>query len=311
MTSDLNFLGDASAPTGPAVPSAKEIQAMGVIGLDLGRSGRVSLMNQIGAFLHMPSGGWHGQAKLFKGNDIRLADLLQAMTREHTAKLMASNLQRAARFVQVNLMLAMVSAQREGHRSLTATGSTMINTYREGGLDFLEKLKSQLGLPHAVTATWKAAPAFVNIETNNTVYPELIPARDQMLAYSAVVAASFNHNFKASLRAEFGDQAAAASSAASRAAIIVWQAYSFLSPGGRPYDPKKALRDQLSQHFGHRSALGLLAHKARENHRRLSLDDILTDTSLNGLEWLRSAKTRAAETLFCECLLRRARQLMH
>jgi hypothetical protein len=93
--------------------------------------------------------------------------------------------------------------------------------------------------------------------------------------------------------------------------LLVWQAYTFLSPGGNPYDPRKKLREQIGQKFGHRSALGLYAHKAREGGRKPNLDDILTDkTLLVHLEWFHSAKTRAAETLFLELLLKRARQLL-
>jgi hypothetical protein len=43
---------------------------------------------------------------------------------------------------------------------------------------------------------------------------------------------------------------------------------------------------------------------------RSSLDDIVTDHTLDHLEWVRSAKTRAAETLFLERLLKRARELL-
>src|SRR5256885_14741857 len=78
--SPLTFsAGDANTPPGPAVPSVKEVQAMGVIGLDLRRAGRATLMNQVGDFLHIPRGGWHGQAKLFEGDDIRLRGLLVKM----------------------------------------------------------------------------------------------------------------------------------------------------------------------------------------------------------------------------------------
>ena len=63
--------------------------------------------------------------------------------------------------------------------------------------------------------------------------------------------------------------------------------------------------------FGHRSALSLYAHHARQQGRKPSLDDIVTDrTLLVSLEWFHSAKTRAAEALFMERLLKRARELL-
>ncbi len=310
MPNALTFSGDDSAPTGPAFPNPREVQAVGVLGLDLGRQGRVALMNQIGGFLGVPPGGWHGQARLFKGDDLRLVDLLGAMAKERTARLMAANLERAARYVQVNLMLAMVTAQREASRSLTATGRNPINTYHQGGLDFLDLQKRSLGLPGAITKGWTPAPSFLNGESNNYVHPERIPAQDQVLAYAATIAASFNHNFRASVRDEFGDPANVAFARASRFALIVWQAYAFVAPGGAHYDPLKPVRSQLGQKFGHRSALGYYAYRAKSEGRMPSLDDILTDHALDHLEWLRSAKTRAAETLFMERLLKCARELI-
>jgi hypothetical protein len=56
--------------------------------------------------------------------------------------------------------------------------------------------------------------------------------------------------------------------------------------------------------------LGYYARKARDDGRDPSLDDIVTDHRLDHLEWFRSAKTRAAETLFVERLLARARELL-
>lgn len=142
------------------------------------------------------------------------------------------------------------------------------------------------------------------------VYPEQIPAHDQMLAYAAQISASFRNNFEQNLRNEFGDQAQAALLDASRPALLIWQAYAFLAPGGGPFKPKVRLREQLGRPFGHRSALSYYAHEAKNASRPPSLDDIVTDHSLDHLEWVRSAKTRAAETLFLERLLKRARELL-
>ncbi|MES1208588.1 MAG: hypothetical protein ABUS79_21830 [Pseudomonadota bacterium] len=283
---------------------------MGALGLDLGRAGRVTLMNEIGMALGIPPGGWHGQARLFERDDIRLKNLFPMMVRARTAQLMAGNLERAVKYVQVNLMLVMVSAQREACRSLTATGDRFINTFHQGGLDFLDKLKAHLGLPASITDRWRPANPVVNTETGNEVYPEEIPSRDQLLAYGAAMSASFSHNFRSNLRAEFGKDADLALARASRSALLVWQAYAFLAPGGRPYDPKEPLRTQLNKHFGHRSALGFYAHRARNQGRSPRLDDVLTDHALEPLEWFHSSKTRAAEALFLGRLFVRARQIV-
>jgi hypothetical protein len=304
----LNFTGD-SAPSGPPVLSANEVQAMGVLGLDVGRAGRVALMDQIGATLAIPHGGWHGQARLFDGPDLRVRWLLGRLANPRQAKLVAANLARAGRYVHVNLMLATVSAARESDRSLTATGADMVETFNQGGLDYLWKQKNELGLPRTVTQTWQKGLIGVSPESHHTVYPAKIPAHDQLLAYAAQMAASFRLNFEANVRKELGDEAQSALASASRTALLVWQAYAFLAPGGGPYDPKKALREQLGMSFGHRSALSLYAQIARQQNRKPTLDDIVTDrTLLVHLEWCHSAKTRAAEALFMERLLKRVRE---
>lgn len=311
MAADLTTYStaDTDPPPGPAVPSAREVETMGVIGLDMGRGDRVRLMNHIGAVLGVPAGGFHGQARLFKGNEVRLLGLLLRLANERQAKRIAENMGRAASYVQVNSLLALVSAAREFDQSLTATGTEMINTFKQGGLDFLDQQKDRLGLPRTILRTWKPAVPLRNPETGNMVYPERIPAHDQMLAYAAQISASFRNNFEQNLRREFGDQAQAAL-AASRPALLIWQAYAFLAPGGNPFKPTVGLRQQLGRRFGHHSALAYYAHGAKNESRAPSLDDIVTDHSLDHLEWVRSSKTRAAETLFLEHLLKRARELL-
>lgn len=312
MTLDITTYSsaDVEASAGPAVPTAREIQALAVIGLDIGPTNRVVLMNRIAAVLGMPPGGWLGQARLFDGDDVRIRWLLGRLARPQQARVVAENVARAGRYVHGNLILAMVSAAREYDGSLTARGTALINTYHRGGLDFLEKQKAQLGLPRSVTRHWTPANPILNDETMNEVYPERIPAQDQLLAYAAQIASSYVHAFRHSLQLEVGEPAEAVLAAASRASLLVWQAYSFLAPGGTPYDPGKPLGHQLGQHFGSRSAIGYYGHLAKTEGRRVSLDDVLTNRGLDRLEWLRSAKTRAAETLFVERLLTSARDLL-
>lgn len=283
---------------------------MAVIGLDIGRADRAVLMNRIGAVLGMPAGGWLGQARLFDGHDVRIRWLLGRLAGPNQAKLVAENVARAGRYVHGNLILAMVSAAREYDGSLRARGTAMINTYHRGGLDFLEKQKARLGLPRSVTSRWMPGNPILNDETMNEVYPERIPAHDQLLAYAAQIASSYVHAFQYHLQREFGEQAGEALAGASRASLLVWRAYAFLAPGGIPYDPAKPLGHQLGQHFGSRSALGYYGHLAKGEGRDASLDDVLTDRGLDRLEWIHSAKTRAAETLFVERLLKAARDLL-
>src|SRR5216110_1647360 len=134
LTISITFSpSNAGAPSG--APSSQELEAMGILGIELGEEGRTTLMNQISAALGIPRGGWHGQAKLFEGGDVRLRGLLARLTNAHRAQLIADNLARAGRYVDVNLLLVLVSAAREYGGSLTATGTDTINTYHQGGLD--------------------------------------------------------------------------------------------------------------------------------------------------------------------------------
>ena len=65
----LNFASDSAAP--PA-PTAKKVQAMGAVGLELRRAGRVARWTKIGTVLAIPQSGCHGQARLFDGPELRL-----------------------------------------------------------------------------------------------------------------------------------------------------------------------------------------------------------------------------------------------
>lgn len=203
-----------------------------------------------------------------------------------------------------------VMAMSPSNGRASPMGTSLIETYHSGGLDYLGDTRKKLGLPRAVTDQWEDVRPFRNRETGNFVHPAMIPAHDQLMAYAAQIGSAFTHQFQDSLRVEFGPAAAAALAGASRLALVVWQAYAFLAPGGTPYNPGKPLRDQLGQHFGQRSALGYFAHKAKNPARSPTLDDIITEGGLEHLEWVRSAKTRAAETFFIEQLLKRARVLL-
>lgn len=284
---------------------------MGVIGLDIGKPGRKTLMNQIGAALGIPPGGFHGQAKLFDGHDVRIVALLAKLAKEQAAKRIAANLYRAGRYTNVPLMLAVVTTAREHSKGLTASGDRMIDSFNEGGLDFLWAEKNRLGLPNSVTKPWvERLPKIINPETGNRVDAAWIPAHDEFLAYAAQIGASYNHNFKSNLKIALGTEADGALSRASRPAVLAWAAYAFLAPGGREFDPKKTLASQLGQHFGSRTALDYVAQLAKKAGGKPDLDLLIKDPQLNHTEWVRSAKTRAAETLFLERLLKRARELL-
>jgi len=303
--------GSTSAPTGTPAPTAREVKAMGQIAMGIGRGGRTALMNQICGVLNMPPGGWSiGQSHLFENGDIRLTVLLGTFSNDRVAKAVAQNLQRAAGVTQANVMLAAVTAAREHSGALTATGRRLIDSFHEGGLDFLADQKDRLGLPESITRAWKPIVPFVNPESMHMVHPARIPVGDQTVIYAAQVAASYRLSFMKCLREEVGDDAPAAVARASRSAILVWQAYAFLAPGGRRFEPAKDLAEQLGQGFGIRSALGFVAYRANDSGSKTDLDLVVKEGGLNRSAWVRSAKTRAAETLFLESLLKQARLMM-
>ncbi len=303
--------GSISAPTGPAAPTVREVKAMGQIAMGIGHGGRATLMNQICRVLNMPPEGWStGQSHLFERGDIRLAAMLGTFTKDHVAKAAAENLQRAAKVTQANIMLAAVTAAREHSGALTATGRSLIDSYHEGGLDCLGDQKNHLGLPESITREWKPIVPFVNPESMHVVHPAWIPVGDQMVIYAAQVAASYRLSFMKWLQLELADDALPAVARASRVAIMIWQAYTFLAPGGRSFEPAKDVAAQLGQSFGVRSALGFVADHAKKSGDKADLNLVVNEDKLNRSAWVRSAKTRTAEALFLERLLKQARLML-
>jgi len=284
---------------------------MARLGLAMGRGLRASVMNAIGARLLMPGGGFTGHARLFVKGDLRLLGLLALMAHEAAAKAIAFNLARVVRYTDAHVLLALVTAAREQASALTATSDRLIDSWHEGGLDFLWKTKTRLGLPPSLTSRWEAVPRFVSPETHRMVYPAYIPARDQTVVYAAQISSSYQLSFKARVEAELGARSASTLANLPRAARLVWQAYAFLAPGGRRFEPALPARMQLGRSFGVQSALGYVLATARETSGPVELDRVLTDPVLNGTEWVRSAKTRAAEALFLEKLLGEVRDRGH
>jgi len=284
-------------------PSGADVVHLARLGLRMGRGSRAAVMNSIAARLLMPPGGFAGQARLFVKGDLRLLGLLALMAHETAAKAIAFNLARVVRYTDAHVLLALVTAAREHTSALTATGDRLIDSWHEGGLDFLWKTKTSLGLPSALTDHWQPVPHFVSPETQHPVYPAYIPARDQTVVYAAQIGSSYQLSFKARVEAELGARSAETLARMSRASRLAWQAYAFLAPGGRRFQRAVPVRAQLGRGFGVQTALGYLLAAARDDGRPLDLDRVLTDLALNGTEWVRSAKTRVAEALFLERLL--------
>lgn len=293
----------------PPLPSAAELQALAALGAKAAKTDRTTSMNAIGNVLGVPEQGWpSGQSRLFDHGDVRLVWLLRRLARDGLAKRVASNVERVARHVDVDCMLTLAVAAREHSSSIGAVSTATIDSWEEGGLDFLWKQKDQLGLPESVTGTWRPRATFLSPETNREVYPAYIPERDQVLAYAAQMASSFRNcmtRFHAWMREQGkGD------STAFRVATLIWKSYAFLAPGGGSYDDTKPFAGQAGQKFGCFSALTYVAKtpspiEIGPNY----LNRILSDAQLNSLEWVRIAKARVAEALYLEHLLVSVREL--
>ncbi|MDB4973861.1 MAG: hypothetical protein JWN48_2202 [Myxococcaceae bacterium] len=305
----------AAPPPGAPSPSATELQALGLRGAKFSPRDRLMLMNSIGMLIGIPTGGWAGgQSRLVEKGDVRLVWLLRRLAQPQVAQLVAQSVGYAARFVSADLMLTVVTAAREHSGSLTAVSMKPIDSFDEGGLDFLWKERHKLGLPASITGLWREVPSFVNPESQHRVYPAKIPERDQVPIYAAQINASFTNNFQGYLREVSRSNVSPGTSPAdwsgSRIAMLVWKAYSFLAPGGAPFDQKRPFREQAGQHFGIRSALTYLAGIASSGSVPKRLDQILVNAELNSLEWVRIAKARCAEALFLERLWRTTREII-
>jgi hypothetical protein len=303
-----------------ASPTAAQVRAMGTLGIAFGPTGRVAAINDIGVNLCVPRGAWpKAQAKLFVGGDINLyrpnGGVFGLMTRATAAKHIAANLASVARSCRANVLLTMVTAQREHATSITASGEKMVDSFWEGGLDHLWTSKDHLGLPKAITSAWKEIKPYFNPDFHpghgrvpHKVHPALIPARDQTVAYGGQIGTSFD-GFKSIVGRLLGADAGSAISRLSRIGRLVWQAYAFLAPGGNPFDPKQSLGSQIHQGFGIVTALGYIVSTAGAGNPAVDLDRVFLDEALNHSAWIQSAKVRTVETLFLERLFAAVSQL--
>jgi hypothetical protein len=97
----------------------------------------------------------------------------------------------------------------------------------------------------------------------------------------------------------------------SRVARLVWRAYAFLLPTGGDYRPHSSVAAQSGRHFGCRTALQFLAHRAGASPGgRVDLDGIVTIPDFTHVEAIRSARIRVAETLYLERMLTVTRELL-
>lgn len=300
MAIDLSLFD--APPFGGATPSPSQLKAMASMAAAWRSDGRRMVMNEIGEVLGIPHGGWaHGLSRLFFANDIRLVGLLRRFLNDRFCSLAAQNLSYARRWVDTDIMLALGTAARESWKAVAASGSGSVDTFYEGGLDFLWKNKEKLGLPKAITDRWKPIDEFVSPETGRVVHPAEIPETDQLLGYAAQINSSYQRNFAESVR-KFVSPDTSVLGEVRRAALIVWKALAFLGPSGRDYDASKTVAAQSGHGIGQATVVQFLAHRRKGRPAPEILEGIISEKELNQVEKVRIAKARTAEALFLERL---------
>jgi hypothetical protein len=300
MAIDLGLFD--AAPFGGASPTPSQLKAMASMAAAWRSSGRKMVMNEIGEVLGIPHGGWaHGLSRLFVANDVRLVGLLRRFLNDGYCSLASRNLSYARRWVDTDMMLALCTAARESRKAVGASGSGSIETFHDGGLDFLWKNKEKLGLPRAITDRWKPVEEFVSPETGHVVQPAEIPETDQLLAYSAQINASYRRNFADSVR-KFVSPDTGVLDQVGRAALMVWKALAFLGPVGHEYDPSKTIAAQSGHGLGQATVVGFVSHRRKGLSAPEILEGIISEKELNQVERVRIAKARTAEALFLERL---------
>lgn len=301
-------------PPGASLPTRDELRAIGQMGAAAPRAQRTALMNELGARLGIPPFGWnHGQARLFERNDIRLIWLLRRLAAGSAAERVQNNLRPLVSLTGADVMLAIVTTAREaGSSAVAAVSMDLIETWHQGGLDFLGRELPNLGLPAATVGSWRPlSTRLISSETKHRVFPAEIPARDQLVAYGAQIRYSFQHAFRKNLARVAGQQGASALGRSSRVVLLAWKALSFLAPGGHEYRAGETIAAQSGQTFGSRTALQYLAHRATtKGGVTIDLEGIVKETALNDVECVRSAKIRAAEALFLDHHLWLVRQVL-
>jgi hypothetical protein len=301
-----------AAPSGAMVPTSRELQAFSAWNAQSTQADRTRLMNEICGLLGVPQGGWTSpQSRLFDRGDVRLVWLLRRLAKRRSAENTVQNLQRTTRFVDAEVMLTLVTAARENAGSVGAVTIQPIDTWSEGGLDFLWEERDRLGLPKSITSQWRQVAPFRSPETGSIVHPAEIPARDQVLAYAAQMNASFRNSLNR-YRQWLNSQPSPSTvpSDGCRVATLIWKAYAFLAPGGLEFSSNQSFDSQLGQRFGCFTALTYLSKSPSSDPAARHFDRIISEAQLNRVEWVRIAKVRVAEALYLERLLITARTFL-
>lgn len=276
---------------------------------DMEKSGRVELMRISAKRFGIPENGFKskrgGGGKLYQKKRGKLIDigkhtlfsLVNKLSKEKNSRIVSEKLAQIEEIFpdqnQSQLFLALVTSWREGTSQVISIKSQLKHTYHDdAGLDFLWEIHNKLELPSSILNKWEKRESFINLETNNMVFPGAIPARDFVLAYAATNRYKFEifeENARRILGTKEGNDAL---DNLNSDALILWMAFAFLRPGGKNFG------DAKGQSFGVKATIGYLLHKATIEEHDIDLNEILSDQSLHKYGAIRNAKARAAEALF-------------
>ncbi|HXU01688.1 MAG TPA: RHS repeat-associated core domain-containing protein, partial [Polyangia bacterium] len=290
--------------------SAAELKAVSAEARKLGTEGLQARAEEMRKRVGLsPRGARTKAAKYYdKGGQLRLTYTLTSIGNYSAGA--GKNLARIGSLLpDANQSLALITTAREhGVDSVSGRGTASVETYGEGGLDYLMENKRRLGLPESVTKNWEPGLRLRNPESKlkkpRRVNPAFIPGEDQLLGYAAQTRLSFK-DFESFVRETLGNKEGnEALAGLNEEAKLTWEAYAFLRPYGEELDLKK----KKTQAFGVRTAFELLVAEAKKEGRAVNLNEVLTNVDIAGDPVVRKSKARAAETLIFNTILDTVRQ---
>jgi hypothetical protein len=218
-----------------------------------------------------------------------------------------------------DLAMLTVVVLREHDSGLLAAGTRMIDTYEDGGMDQLAvEMRRMDFLPADIRARWvPATPGMARERVLRRVRPALIPARDQMTAYAAMLRRRENI-FRGRVQRLLPDRAASMLAGMSVPQRRVWTQLAFGRQGGHEFRPARhetpaALAAEAHQfagdHAGLVTVLGALAYAAAQQgtdspclRYEPSLSSIMNNEIFSNMASVRIARVRAAEAEVVERL---------
>lgn len=171
------------------------------------------------------------------GNAFRTVDDPDVSPRD--ASRLAANYA-SAEPIYSDLAMLTVVVLREHDSGLLATGTRLVDTYDDGGMDQLGvEMDRMRFLPPEIRARWApATPGMARERILRRVQPALIPARDQMIAYGAMLRRRENI-FRGHVKQLFTTRGESMLAAMSVPERRVWTQLSFGRQAGHKFRPAR------------------------------------------------------------------------